>query len=421
MHIIEDKMNKVVDGIVLGVVVLMTNQFIPVCYLLGIETPRSCELTLLPVQLTVFFVLCLIVFWLLRYRKEQRVFWSAWRNNWLLIAFLLLALLSASWTVHFALTLSRAILILCVSMVASYYGSRFAPKDLINYLAIIGGVIALASIVVAVTRPDIAIMYNWPYGGLWRGVFWHKIYLGAVLALGYIALLLIVFSPLSSYSWTHKMVAIPMAVICIVLAVWSDSATGLITFVVQTILLLTLMFLLKLRNRITRATSLLLGGIGVLLLITAFLNIEIILGLFNRAPGLTGRVPLWNYLISEYVSRRPLVGYGFSAFWYQPGINGRIQEVMGWGHGIGVSDNGYMDILLGLGSLGLTLLVLILGQGLWRSIRNALQQDELVGYFPIFILIHILLVNITLSYFVESESFIWFLLVLVLFMKKEQV
>jgi O-antigen ligase len=91
-----------------------------------------------------------------------------------------------------------------------------------------------------------------------------------------------------------------------------------------------------------------------------------------------------------------------------------------WGYGVGVSDNGYMDILLGLGVLGLILLVLILGTGFWRSIRNALHQNELIGYFPVFILIHILLVNISLSYFVESESFIWFLLVVVSFMVSEK-
>jgi exopolysaccharide production protein ExoQ len=413
-----NKTKNIVDGMILGLVVLMTNQFLPLCYLMGIETPRLCELTLIPAQLTVFFTLSSVVLLFLRYRKDENRFFQAWRTNGLLIVFLIFALLSAFWTVHFALTMSRAVLLLLISLVASYYGSRFGPKDLINYLAIMGGVIAVASVVTVMIRPDIAIMSNRPYEGLWRGVFWHKIYLGAVLALGYIALLFIVFSPLASYTLKQKMLAAPMAVISIVLAVLSDSATGLIIFVIQTILFGGLVLWLKFRNRSTQGIYLLSGAIALLLIVAAFLNLDILLGLFNRSTTLTGRIPLWNYLFSEYISKRPLEGYGFSAFWYQPGINARIQAILGWPYGIGVSDNGYMDILLGLGLPGLVLLVILLGTALWRSIRHALQQNDLMEYFPIFMLIHILLVNISLSYFMESESFIGFLLVVVLFMTK---
>jgi len=131
---------------------------------------------------------------------------------------------------------------------------------------------------------------------------------------------------------------------------------------------------------------------------------------------MTGRVPLWNYLLETYISERPLFGYGFGAFWLQPGISKAVQAIVKWGYPIKVSDNGYMDILLGLGVVGLVLVLLMLVTGFMRVLPQAFYTRNLTAFFPFFLLIHIVLINISLSYFVEMESFIWFLLVTILFM-----
>jgi O-antigen ligase len=111
-----------------------------------------------------------------------------------------------------------------------------------------------------------------------------------------------------------------------------------------------------------------------------------------------------------------LLGYGFGAFWIQPGTMQKVQTFVGWGYPVRFSDNGYLDILLGLGCVGLVLLLAILATGFWRAICVAFQARNLTSFFPLFVLIHILFINISLSYFFEQETFIWFLLIVVLFM-----
>jgi hypothetical protein len=66
--------------------------------------------------------------------------------------------------------------------------------------------------------------------------------------------------------------------------------------------------------------------------------------------------------------------------------------------------------------LGVILLISIIVISILRSLKNAIHTHELVGFFPIILLIHIVFVNFSLSYILDNESFLWFLLVLVSFM-----
>jgi O-antigen ligase len=125
---------------------------------------------------------------------------------------------------------------------------------------------------------------------------------------------------------------------------------------------------------------------------------------------------MWFYLLETHVSERPLFGYGIGTFWYQPGMPADVRSVVGWGYPVGVSDNGYMDILLGLGISGLVLFLGILATAAWRALRHGFRARTLVSFFPTLLLIHFTFINISLSYFLESESFLWFLLVLICFM-----
>jgi len=143
--------------------------------------------------------------------------------------------------------------------------------------------------------------------------------------------------------------------------------------------------------------------------------------LFNRSANMTGRLPLWEYLIENFVGRRPLIGYGFGAFWQQPAIMEKIRSAVGWKYLVRVSDNGYMDVLLGLGIIGLLILIGLLVTGFARTIKTAFRGRDLIAFFPLMAMVHIVLINVSLSYFFENEYFIWFLLMLVLFMAPSRI
>ncbi len=407
---------RIVDVFILGLVSVLTHQTIFVCYQRGTLPLHPCTYGSPQGQLSVLFIIVLYVFWRIRFNGEEKKYVTAWQHNWLLGLFVCLALASLTWTVFLSGTIYRSLLLLFITLIAAYIGLQLTPRALVNFVAVSIGIFALASLLLAVIWPSAGITSAYPYQGLWRGIFWHKIYLGATMALGYPAYLVILFSSNLPYTRAQKLLALVMLVVCSALAVLSDSASGLVVFVIQTGLFILVSLWLLWGHRLSRRSYWWLGGgfaLGFLLVVT---NLDLIFGFFNRNASLTGRVPMWLYVLETYFVKRPLFGYGFGAFWLQPGVNQAVQSVVGWLYPVKVSDNGYLDVLLNLGVAGLFVLLAILVTAFRRVFRIALVGRDLIHFFPFFVLVHIVFINIGLSYFIEMESFIWFLLVVVLFM-----
>jgi O-antigen ligase len=377
--------------------------------------PRSCTYGSAESQLSMLFVIVLLTLLAARVRAEERIYLNVWRQNWFVGVFVCLALVSLSWTADVPATIYRSFLLLSMTAIAAYAGFRFSNSGFVIFVAVVVGVAALASLILAAFLPRAAIMPNPPYVGLWRGIFWHKNYFGATMALGYITYLVILFSPASQFSILQKLLAAVMLLVCATLVLLSDSASGLITHTLQTGLFVLVVIWLFWRHLIPRWAYWVAAGVALVAILLLLANLEFVFGVFNRSGSMTGRIPLWTYLLKTYVSERPWLGHGFGAFWLQPGMERTIQSVQGWGYPVKNSDNGYLDILLGLGITGLVLVFTMLGVGLKRVIYQALVIRDLTSFFPFFLLVHIILINMSLSYFVELESFIWFLLIVVLF------
>jgi exopolysaccharide production protein ExoQ len=77
----------------------------------------------------------------------------------------------------------------------------------------------------------------------------------------------------------------------------------------------------------------------------------------NSPETFTGRIPLWNFLISNYLDVRPLFGYGFQGFWTPDHII-RVSASQDWL--IMHAHSGYFNLVLELGYVGLGLFALIL-------------------------------------------------------------
>jgi exopolysaccharide production protein ExoQ len=72
----------------------------------------------------------------------------------------------------------------------------------------------------------------------------------------------------------------------------------------------------------------------------------------GRDPTLTGRTVIWNAVLSTHTN--PIIGCGYESFW----LGHRLQEVWALtGEGITEAHNGYLEIYLNLGMVGLFLLV----------------------------------------------------------------
>jgi O-antigen ligase len=127
---------------------------------------------------------------------------------------------------------------------------------------------------------------------------------------------------------------------------------------------------------------------------------------------LTGRTFLWEESIAS-VLERPFLGYGFHGFWV-PGQIRQFSTIVGIG--INNAHSAYLDVLLGIGLVGLVLYISILCLGIKNAFtyyRNT--QDTRYGFLSI-LLIFCVIHGLLESEVIDFSSFQSFVLIWGLFL-----
>lgn len=109
----------------------------------------------------------------------------------------------------------------------------------------------------------------------------------------------------------------------------------------------------------------------------------------GRDATLTGRTQIWNTLIAMQTS--PLVGAGYESFW----MGSRLQRV--WASDAGMineAHNGYLQVYLNLGAMGLLLLFGVLIGTYWR-IWKGLRAFPAIGSFGLALWTVLVVYNVT--------------------------
>jgi exopolysaccharide production protein ExoQ len=130
-----------------------------------------------------------------------------------------------------------------------------------------------------------------------------------------------------------------------------------------------------------------------------------LLSVLGRDPTLTGRTEIWNLVLG--MTGNPLLGTGFESFW----LGSRLQTMWSiyWWHP-NEAHNGYIEIFLDLGWMGVALLAVLLLTGLRNTLTAVHQQAEAGGLMLAYFVI-VLIYNFTESAFRELDP-IWFVLLL---------
>ena len=104
--------------------------------------------------------------------------------------------------------------------------------------------------------------------------------------------------------------------ITLVLVAGSRSATGIILATLLNGVVILYFLWLLVRARIKKWHYSLIGARRYSSwLLLAVWKMDAILGVLGRNSSLTGRIPLWNYLMTNFISQRPWLGHGFGVFW----------------------------------------------------------------------------------------------------------
>ncbi|MCL2051999.1 MAG: O-antigen ligase family protein [Lachnospiraceae bacterium] len=137
---------------------------------------------------------------------------------------------------------------------------------------------------------------------------------------------------------------------------------------------------------------------------------EFFIELTGKSLELTGRVDLWIYILSM-IQEKPLLGYGYRGFWFAPEVMMATSRQISWMKAGGHAHNGYFEVLLSTGLIGILILAYILYR-YYKYINNNLVYEKLGNYeISLFILI-------TFSNFFDNRlsgaNITWCLLMLII-------
>ena len=405
---------------------------------------------LMYVYISIYCVAALLII-----RQWRDILELAFREKFLFIL-LVVAAVSAIWSVVPKITLASWVALSGTTLFGVYFAFRFNLCEQLKLLAWTSIIVVGSSFVAAVFFPETGLMTGY-HQGLWRGVFIHKNILGMVMPLASITFFILAAKHTSWLYWFCFCLAL-------ILLALSGSKSSLLAYTAlfsgisaylaligqRKLCLVALLSVLVAGSSLGAQVKLGIfpaaiyseirqilsvnaqkereaGGVNVWTSVRAFLN---------RARGAapesadsasltsaSGRVALWKELRKRQ-QKRPVLGYGLSGFWLgTSGPSKHIWEVVHWKPNR--AHNGFLELVLDLGLVGLALFLFSFAQAAYQSIK----QLRMTSFNPVGIYVPALLAYILLTNIGESALFVPNLLVWVcyvsaaisLLMQPEQV
>jgi exopolysaccharide production protein ExoQ len=247
-----------------------------------------------------------------------------------------------------------------------------------------------------------------------NGVTLNKNLLGVdtfVLLLGVLSSVLALLRPdeMPPHRGRHLLAQGTLLALGISLLITAHSATSLVCFVLGAGLMLTT------RLRFMRRRP---AAVHVLVLVlTVSASLVMLLGggasaaqALGRNSTLTGRTEIWAAVIP--MAPNPLVGAGFESFWLSPRVHQRLAQLIP-GLPLNEAHNGYIEVYLQLGWVGLALIGLIFISGYRRSVM-AFRRAPALGSLMIAYILASMVYSVTEAGFrMLDPIWIFFLLAVI--------
>jgi exopolysaccharide production protein ExoQ len=319
-----------------------------------------------------------------------------------------IAIFSYYWSVVPSVTLRRGLALLGTSIFGIYFSVRYQPREQLKLLGWAFGLMVVLSFIFAVALPRYGIDI-FPHAGAWRGVFAQKNNLGRAMTLGSLVFLLLALD-----KGKHRWIPWTGFILSLVLLILSTSKTSLLVCI-TTLALLPLYRALRWRSTLFLPIFIISILIASAISILAVSEVETLLTLMGRDTTITGRTPLWE-AVWVMILQRPWLGYGYNSFWLGwQSYSSFVWEFVQWTppH----AHNGFLDLWLDLGFLGVAVFTISLLFAFLKAIRITRRNKRSEFLFPIAYLTILLLFNMTYSTILSRNDIYWVLYIAVLFWK----
>ena len=375
----------------------------------GIESPES-YFEGNPVDRTVLLILMIAGLFLL---FKRNIYWSkTLKNNVWLVLFFLYAGISVLWSDFPGVAFRRWIKttgdFIMVLIVLTESDPIEAVKTLIKRCAY---VLIPLSVVFIKYYPDLGIQYDfWTGMRFYKGVSYNKNGLGnTCLICGFIFFWNLVTMWRKNNVFIKKkeiLVHILFLLMTFWLLIKADSATSLACMLIGILIILGVGLPIIRRNVRYMGTFIFFIVVVFFILQLSFDIKGVLISNLGRDPTLTGRTEIWKALLD--MKTNPLIGTGYESFWLGERLRKSWETFV---FGINQAHNGYLEIYLNLGLIGLFLLISII-VSVYKKIYNTFIIDFDYGRFRLSFLIIFLLYNVTEATF-KGLSIMWFIFLLI--------
>jgi O-antigen ligase len=312
---------------------------------------------------------------------------------WPILGLVSLAFLSTAWSDYPAITVRRAGTLATITMWAWYITARYDLKDIISIVRQVMWLVALASLAIGIGAPGLG---RSPDGEGWMGVFQLKNELGTVMAMGIIPFFYTLLAEMFSQRPRSLTILFSVAglLLCCGLLYLSQSRTAWVTGLIGLIFCI----VTKLTHKRIGAAIIIWTAVVLLLgpaVVLAMDQLGMIATMLGRDSSLTGRMDLWLELPS-YIMQRPWLGHGLGAFWVDQSPNVlEIWTAVDWQPP--TAHNGWLDLLLELGWVGLSLAAIQMLLLLANGIRAVVDGQEPGAQYLVATVFALLIHNLTES------------------------
>lgn len=286
------------------------------------------------------------------------------------------AMLSATWSVSPLTTPTVAVVGVGIAAFGYWFGWSLSFAEQVWGVALSMSVAVVLSVVLAVFVPSegrMAARGTSP-GGEWQGIFGNRNSLSPVCVLAIIGLVGLVGL---RRDLRTLCCCLPVGVVALVALRESGGLTSTLALALVASTALALPLLWRLRRRGVPgppvAGALFAAAVAAWALV--FANLDALAVRVGRDGTLSHRRWIWQD-VRGFIAERPWRGYGFWAFWDRPDLTAATYARHGDAYGS--AHNSVLEVLLGLGIVGLVLYLMIgcfaivgIGRWTWRSVSLA--------------------------------------------------
>lgn len=316
------------------------------------------------------------------------------------LALAALTALSTLWSQFPSYTIRRSLPFALAGMFGLYLALRFPLWRQLRILRVTMIVLAVGTVVMAVGFPRLGLDASAGHHADWQGVFTQKNACGRMMVLATAVLLA---------DWKSSWQRLASASLFVLVMLMSGSRSA---WLVEAALLFiwSALWVAKRADGRSRVIAAF-GAVATIpaIVCAGYFSLPVLAQWMGRDATLSGRTLIWKQ-VWTFILQRPWLGWGYDAFWR--GTQGEAFRVVAAVHFMVFhAHNGFLEIWLELGALGLAIFALSYLRA-WRQIWPALRAGEVDRVmWMVFVLALILLYDLDENTLLIYNGLFWVLYV----------